>query len=288
MSKKKKIKYFSILSKQKPKKRKNKVHNIKILAFCIFTLAMFSLVYVYRNIDKDIFSFKMIKLEKVKYSIPQIVIKPEESGHLSDDIVKKISDYAYRIIKDSNQMDFEDIAKKIQNNFKFTRVHIFQSSSEQLVIFPFRRKAVLTTSINNKTYFISDENQVFESEDISKDNLVKVSNIVERSRGKLKFDEDNSLELESEEEKYIQESLVLYHSLIKNNFEIKQIDFNKYRGFYVTINNSEIEVILGRMPFDQKIKRLLQIIELQKSSGTQISKIELDYEGKAFIKEQKI
>ena len=73
-----------------------------------------------------------------------------------------------------------------------------------------------------------------------------------------------------------------------SNHKIKSIEFKRFRGFFVVLQTSETEVALGRSPFSGKLVRLHEILKrLEKTSST-AARIELDYQGKAFIKEKKL
>jgi hypothetical protein len=73
----------------------------------------------------------------------------------------------------------------------------------------------------------------------------------------------------------------------EQGIEVKRVHYQKFRGYSIfSPDNSEIVVGLG--PFDYKVKKLRGILEGLKRDGIVASRIELDYEGKAFIKERRL
>jgi hypothetical protein len=51
--------------------------------------------------------------------------------------------------------------------------------------------------------------------------------------------------------------------------------------------DDDTEIVIGLQPFAYKLKKLQNILDGLRRDGIVASRIELDYEGKAFIKERK-
>ena len=58
--------------------------------------------------------------------------------------------------------------------------------------------------------------------------------------------------------------------------------------FFVVMKDNEAEVALGRPPFAEKLVKLGELINKLSKKGDVASRIELDYQGKAFIKLKKM
>jgi hypothetical protein len=100
---------------------------------------------------------------------------------------------------------------------------------------------------------------------------------------------DDSLRviITAEERRHLFDALEVWQRSNESGVEIRQINFQKFRGFAVSLADGT-EVVLGLKPFDYKLKKLRGILDGLKRDGVAAARIELDYEGKAFIKERKL
>lgn len=89
-----------------------------------------------------------------------------------------------------------------------------------------------------------------------------------------------------EEQALIREALGLNEGLTAKNIKTSAIRYQNHRGFFVIMEPGPIEISIGRPPFDDKISRLAEVLE--RVDRQKVSRIELDYHGKAFIKERKL
>ena len=89
-----------------------------------------------------------------------------------------------------------------------------------------------------------------------------------------------------EEHALIREALKLYDGLTTKNIKASSIRYQNHRGFFAIMDPGQIEVSIGRAPFDEKLNRLAEVLE--RVDRQKVSRIELDYHGKAFIKERKL
>jgi len=119
--------------------------------------------------------------------------------------------------------------------------------------------------------------------------FIKVSGIF-KSRKSRRFvvKSDNSLKVRDDEKARIKEVIRLVQLSKQNKIEMTQIVFKQYRGFVSLIQKDNIEVSFGRAPFKARFVRLQNILDNLKHRGILYSKIELDYDGKAFIKEKRL
>ena len=88
------------------------------------------------------------------------------------------------------------------------------------------------------------------------------------------------------ESRAIEDVLELIEALKADATEYSHINFIKHRGFSITLKGDSTEVFLGNAPYNVKITRMHSIILDLRKKGSQAQRIELDYDGKAFIKEK--
>lgn len=89
-----------------------------------------------------------------------------------------------------------------------------------------------------------------------------------------------------EEQGLLREALTLKEGLESRGIRAATIRYQSHRGFFAVMEPEGIEVAMGQAPFDDKLGRLIEV--LQRIDRTKVSRIELDYHGKAFIKERKL
>ena len=89
-----------------------------------------------------------------------------------------------------------------------------------------------------------------------------------------------------EERTLIGEALGLNGGLIGKGIRVASLRYQNHRGFFTVMDPEGIEVSMGRAPFEDKLNRLAEV--LLRIDRQKVSRIELDYHGKAFIKERKL
>jgi hypothetical protein len=115
-----------------------------------------------------------------------------------------------------------------------------------------------------------------------------VSGLFDNRAESFSVNANGTLNVESDELALLKESAELYKAIRASNHRIKSLEYKRFRGFFITLQNSETEVAMGHGPFQAKLERLHEIlVRLEKTAST-AARIELDYQGKAFIKEKKL
>jgi hypothetical protein len=84
----------------------------------------------------------------------------------------------------------------------------------------------------------------------------------------------------------IREAVELKNELQGVELTMTALRFHPHRGYVVVMQPDSLEVAMGRSPFADKVSRLTDV--LRRVDRERISRIELDYHGKAFIKERKL
>lgn len=144
------------------------------------------------------------------------------------------------------------------------------------------RKAILRST--NPSRLISTEGEAYgQAASESDRKLPIVSGII--SERHTQVQEDGCLALAQEESQLLREASTLSQSLSALGIIPQSLDFIPYRGFIALLPQG-IEVFFGRAPFAERPERLEKILKQQAAKGTALSRIELDFAGKAFIKEK--
>ena len=94
--------------------------------------------------------------------------------------------------------------------------------------------------------------------------------------------------LDRQEQQNVQQALVLLHEAMQNGFICERIVYEQYRGWQVKIADVTAVIFFGTAPFAAKLQKLRNILATLRAKNTQASRIELDYEDKAFVQQKKL
>jgi cell division septal protein FtsQ len=182
----------------------------------------------------------------------------------------------------------EDIASQIQSLTNSGLVSILRSGFQTFVINIEARHALFYIQAD-KPRFLSSQGQIYGIVPASqKDLMIEVSGIFEPSRKDFEFSQDHTLTLTPAETKRISNLLELNKYVVDNDLAVTAYRFINYRGFEITLKDHSTKVLLGKSSFSEKLERLKNILNDLNQKGKQAQIIELDYKGKAFIKEAEL
>ena len=287
MAKLREKKALGILSRQKPKRRKSVVGRWpRVLIFCL-TAAMLLLtgIYAARFIAK---SGKVWTLFSSTADLVQVQIKPTEGFELTSADESHIRDVIKATIRETGDIHLNQIARRLHKGTDFERIHIFRPESNKLVVSLKKRSPVLAVMADRLRFLTRDGVVYGESQD-NKPILHRLNGVfTSRNTDTFTLDSDNRLVTTEIERQILTEAVELNEAVKASSVAIDFIDFQEYRGFILHLAADQVEVTIGRTPFGIRLKRLESTMAHLKKSGILFSRIELDYEGKAFIKEKKL
>lgn len=104
---------------------------------------------------------------------------------------------------------------------------------------------------------------------------------------RTKINEDQTITLSSEEQRLVHEALELLSEAKVQGLELSSIEIHRHRGFQIALRSEETEISLGHHPFSSKLERLKTLLGKLKERSEKAARIELDYQGKAFVKLRK-
>lgn len=279
-----KKKRTKLLAKQSLRKRKSKSKKNRFYIIGVFFVALFAVGYFLYS--KEIKTSLTSSLGS-KHSSPnyQIIIKPDGNTPLPQKIRSRIIRKAQKTIKENPDNLMLAVARAIEKNSNFSRVHVLNYGHNKLVISVFKRKPFLAVKADTLRYLTKDGDVFGRIRDDDNQGLVPLYGVFPKSKTNYRFNDDNSLFINNVQKSLLLEAVDLLSYTKKNKLSLVSMRFEKFRGFFVKLKQNGIEVSFGRKPFDKKVKRLGKILKNLKNKGIISTQIELDYEGKAFIKE---
>ena len=257
----------SVLSKQKPKK-KGKPKK----ALIIKLIAALTLVSIAGFLNKETSSLQS-DLIHIQYIDETSRLLPQEKKALT----KKIKHF----IRHNHTTTLRDLAARISLYHKTNLIQIVRPEKNTLLLKIQKRAPFMTIELKNRHY-LSNRGHIYSKINKAHKNLVNLKGI---ESSKVSIIPGGLYQLEEKTHKIIKEAIDLKMALDAQNIAIKDITFDKYRGLRVT-TKKDLVVVFGRAPFGPRIKRLRKTLTRLKAKDVEASYIELDYVGKAFIKEK--
>lgn len=181
----------------------------------------------------------------------------------------------------------EFLANEVQKNFNLSTCTAIQlSSGETFLIFK-KRTPFLTIKDSSLPAAISTEGEVYEqnSDEVSS-KIPSLFGLLQNRKHHPVVNQDRTLLLSSEEESIAQNAVTLTKKVMEQGISIHKLEFRTFRGFSIFIEEDDIEVSIGLAPFDEKLLKLNALLKNIRAKGLHSKKIEIDYEGKAFLTEQ--
>lgn len=282
MKKRKKSK--DLLARQRPQKRHkfnlNFLVTKKYLYILTACLIIISLAIFIANYDFNHF-FRPNNLSEWSIIIQETKRTPIPAKERSRivNIIKK------HLLTSNQQSTFQETADKILAKSHYGFVQLLQLDSKKLLVKLRVREPVFSIAAD-KERLVSSSGLVYGLAKLDHQ-LPKLTGVLTKAKKNNFLKSNNSLKLSQDEATIINEAIELQKKLNENNLNFSELEYKQYRGFFTTIRNLNLQVSFGRSPFQLKVRKLFRVINKLKQNNTVASRIELDYDGKAFIREKK-
>ena len=179
-------------------------------------------------------------------------------------------------------MRLQDTAYELREHPHIATSSIIKTRPDHVNVYVRVRRPLLKMKVNQKLRYISNQGKIF--------GVIKKESTLPLLTGVLKDDEEYHRDVEDmfiltlEENSAIHEALTLVRLANASDFPVSSMNYEKYRGLSLKIKGINTDVHVGNPPYEQKLKKLTQIIDSLHKKKSHALRIELDYEGKAFIK----
>ena len=290
----------SILDKQRVKATDGSAKDSPLLTWslaakgllCVFLLALIWGLVI-RLVDKT--------REVVSYLNSAIVLAPSEwrievisknGTPLAEDVSRQVYGIAARILRTGNPYELSILARQVESLGHLDSVTVIRPLANTVILSAEIRRPALLASVGGKIRFLTTDGTVFGDASEASDYpagvkpVVLVDGIFDQRPG-AGIDSSQRVIATSEEKRHLLEAIEIWQRSTDASVDVASINFKKFRGFSILLGD-QTEIIIGIRPFDYKLKKLRGILDGLKRDGVVASRIELDYEGKAFIKEKKL
>jgi hypothetical protein len=298
----------SVLRHQKLKRRKSVVSasgpkggqtSIRGRVF-LFSLAIFSSIVAFALMSNIGGKLQLLWNDTTNLAMltPRswnVQVRDLSSIPLSDESRREIHRIASKHLKSGHPDELLKIAQATEASGHLEQTKVLRLLSDTIVVTTQSRVPVLIVEVGSKKRYLTAEGTIYgevsslpADSDEGREVSVLLTGVFDnRSEPPIGFDDNGRLRTTNDEKKILIDALNVLRISKNASFKITKINYQTFRGFLVTLEDST-EIVLGFSPFDYKINKLTGILSKIKSQGIIAARIEIDYEGKAFIKERKL
>lgn len=274
---------LSVLSRQKPKKARGKrsdwQRRLQIGAVLALALAV---------IGGGIWAFTRPTGASRSQTSWKVTLKMAGDAPLSPAAAEDILAVVRKNLGQGTKTDLRRAARLAQQTESFAVVHLVRTGNTGVLVQIKPRQALLCIEAD-KLRLVGADGAVYGaalSPEVCPGPILR--GVFSEGRGKFVLHDDVSLKLDEEEQGIVREALDLVQLAAGEKLAIASLEHRRYRGFTIALKDRELEVAIGRAPFAGKLHKLDEILGKLSEKGEQAMRVELDYQGKAFIKLKKM
>jgi hypothetical protein len=270
--------FFTVLSRQKiTRKHKPRFFHPLLKILTLSSLLLFAIWHFKKNIpEMSVPSLLGLSLHKDYH----LDLTQTSGSNFSDLEMQSIRDFVHQQLRIGEKFQLTSLARKMQHTFPISSLHVFKSSPDLLEIQIKKRSPFLVIKGPLRDYILSVDGELYTGLIDSTTQLPYLSGLLD-NRAPLSANEDNVIDVTPEDSEVLKDAIQLVLVARSSSFPITNLIYKKFRGFF--ISTTDIEVAIGNKPFEIKMERLQQLLKNLESKGVIAKKIEIDYEGKAFV-----
>jgi hypothetical protein len=266
-----------VLSGQKPKKKRRIRLKLKP-SFLAITLGI--------SVALSAMYFVTLRANWTWLNGEQKTSQPPIHFEIKADVSPEQKQKILRILKHSYKLSRQELTKrvyKIQNLLAAKAISLIQTKPNHYSILMDFHSPKFAVKLHT-TRLVNPNGRVYGKIQQGQQDLLPILRGID-IKTKPEILPDQTLHLEPNVQNTIDEALLLINQSLSYNITYKDIEFDPYRGFRGHLGNLRISVEFGRRPFDKKLHRLRKILNDLIKQGRRSARIELDYQGKAFVRE---
>ncbi len=184
--------------------------------------------------------------------------------------------------------DLDAASAKLQKDLEVKLVRFVKTDHRTVYVSLFFREPRFRISAD-QIRLLSTEGDVYGQPTTAREkSLPLISGVFMDNDIPIRLHDDGSIALSDQQKFALQDVLHLAKLAEENKIKYDEMNYVAFRGVSLIDHQTGVEVSLGKPPFEKKISRLEKILLKLKQKGTMAERIELDYDGKAFIKEKSL
>ena len=222
----------------------------------------------------------------------RLEVQSETGAPLPEDIRRDVFAVAHKLLRFGSPDELRALARQVESMGTLENVRVIRPLANTVIFSASIRKAALLVLVGSRTRYLTLDATVFGDDAVPNESplwvrpTAIVTGIFDQTPTPA-FDQSMKLILTPEQSRHLAEAVDVWQQVSAAHVDVKSINFRKFRGFAISTPD-DTEIVIGVMPFDYKLKKLRGLLDGLKRDGTVAERIELDYEGKAFVKERKL
>ena len=291
MTKGRKNRRDSVLTKQKPRNQKSRGRPLKtrLIAIALFCGVAAIGVFVF---SKTRFQHSSLAVKSARVIDPNswdLALKLGEHTSISDQARSDLLTTARHLLGQGSHEDLEKAARGIQKLGSYADVRVTKIAPFNVIISLTKREPVFCVE-SDKLRLVSTAGEIYGQVDPSAGEVCPgpVLSGVFEDKIPVELGDDLTVAVDSATKVLLREALTLLQDARKKDLVLEHLQVQKFRGFVCELAATKTEVALGRAPFAEKLEKLKGILDKLALRQEQAQRIELDYQGKAFVKLKKM
>lgn len=275
----------SVLKRQKPKRGRKKPLRERLKFYALIGATVVGIA----TISYGVYQFKARGVfvadrpDKIDW---QVSIKTSDTTALPEKAMEDITATVKKLAGDGSKQSLARAAEAVQKLDAFAQVSLLKLSPSALAVQVKRRTPAFCVAAD-RLRFVAADGVVYGMPGAGDCPGPTLTGVFD-DHHKFQLKSDFTLALEGDEHAVLKEAAELLHLSQEKRQTYVQMSYRRFRGFFVTLAGSGAEIALGRAPFAGKLDKLATILSKLEAKGQVAERIELDYQGKAFIKSKKM
>lgn len=189
----------------------------------------------------------------------------------------------YRELKAVSPRELDQFSRSLYRTLGLRSIQLIQTAPDRIAIATetFRPRFVAEL---DKLRFVTDDGIVFGGMAINETSSLPVLRGLYKNVPFTKSENDTVV-LSAANQRIVEEALLAIQEAARYNIQYRSLTYDEFRGLSAEMLEPNYRITLGFRPFDSKYAKLGKIIDSLKDRGLTSASIELDYKGKAFVKE---
>ena len=243
-------------------------------------------------------------LTSVSKSISKVLVLAPKEWHvhmagpdgnpLGEELKREILKTASSILKTGSPSELQTLEESLEGIGSLENIQVIRPQYGTVVISAATRQPAMLVQVGGKIRYLTAEATVYGDTSNQSGNpngvqpTVLVSGIFDaRPPSSIQLDHSARVITTPEEHQILLNVIALWRISLNQGLALRAVTHQRFRGFDIKLEDDS-EVILGSAPFEYKMDKLVGIFAKLRKQGVTASRIELDYDGKAFIKERKL
>ncbi len=189
----------------------------------------------------------------------------------------------YRQLSSASPENLEAFSRGLYRGLGLRSIQLIQTAPDKLAIATETFKPKLIVELD-RPRFVTEDGIIFGSAASNEGSGLPILKGLYKNASFTKS-ENETLVLSPANQRIVEEALLAIQEGARYNIQYRSLNYDEFRGLSGDLLEPAYRITIGFRPFDAKYLKLEKVIGSLKDRGLTSASIELDYNGKAFVKE---